>query len=48
MSRCRGFLRVNLGAAIASDIADVVHFLASPDSRWVTAQITEASGCYKM
>jgi 3-oxoacyl-[acyl-carrier protein] reductase len=31
-----------------SDIADVVHFLASPDSRWVTGQIIEASGGFKM
>ena len=28
----------------ADDIADVVSFLASPDSRWVTAQRIEASG----
>jgi 3-oxoacyl-[acyl-carrier protein] reductase len=28
----------------AEDIADVIGFLASPDSRWVTAQRIEASG----
>ncbi|WP_223068007.1 SDR family oxidoreductase [Paenibacillus caui] len=27
-----------------SDIADVVSFLASPDSRWVTAQLLDATG----
>lgn len=26
------------------DIADVVAFLASPDSRWVTGQILDATG----
>jgi 3-oxoacyl-[acyl-carrier protein] reductase len=31
-----------------SDIADVVHFLASPDSRWVTGQTIEASGGFNM
>jgi NAD(P)-dependent dehydrogenase (short-subunit alcohol dehydrogenase family) len=31
-----------------SDIADVVHFLASPDSRWVTGQTIEASGGFSM
>jgi 3-oxoacyl-[acyl-carrier protein] reductase len=31
-----------------SDIADVVHFLASPASRWVTGQIIEASGGFRM
>jgi 3-oxoacyl-[acyl-carrier protein] reductase len=33
---------------IASDIADVVAFLASEDSRWVTGQIIEASGGYAL
>ncbi|WP_134685158.1 SDR family oxidoreductase [Brevibacillus migulae] len=28
----------------ASDIADVVAFLASPDARWVTAQLLDATG----
>jgi 3-oxoacyl-[acyl-carrier protein] reductase len=27
-----------------SDVADVVAFLASPDARWVTGQVVEASG----
>jgi len=27
-----------------SDVADVVGFLASPDARWVTGQVVEASG----
>ncbi len=27
-----------------SDIADVVAFLASPDSRWVTGQVIDAHG----
>jgi 3-oxoacyl-[acyl-carrier protein] reductase len=31
-----------------ADIADVVHFLASPDSRWVTGQTFEASGGFNM
>jgi 3-oxoacyl-[acyl-carrier protein] reductase len=31
-----------------SDIADVVHFLASPGSRWVTGQIIEASGGFNL
>lgn len=31
-----------------SDIADVVHFFASPDSRWVTGQTIEASGGFNM
>lgn len=30
------------------DIADVVHFLASPASRWVTGQTIEASGGFNM
>jgi 3-oxoacyl-[acyl-carrier protein] reductase len=30
--------------AVADDIADAVSFLASPDSRWITAQRIEASG----
>jgi 3-oxoacyl-[acyl-carrier protein] reductase len=29
---------------VPSDIADVVAFLASPDARWVTGQVIEASG----
>lgn len=33
---------------VASDIADVVAFLASDDSRWVTAQTIEASGGYSL
>jgi 3-oxoacyl-[acyl-carrier protein] reductase len=33
---------------VPSDIADVVAFLASDDSRWVTAQIIEASGGYSL
>lgn len=32
----------------ASDIADVVAFLASNDSRWVTGQTIEASGGYSL
>ncbi|MDA5144083.1 SDR family oxidoreductase [Streptomyces sp. AD681] len=32
----------------ASDIAAVVAFLASDDGRWVTAQVIEASGGYKL
>jgi NAD(P)-dependent dehydrogenase (short-subunit alcohol dehydrogenase family) len=31
-----------------SDIAEVVHFLASPAGRWVTGQIIEASGGFNM
>ncbi len=31
-----------------ADIADVVHALASPACRWVTGQIVEASGGYKL
>ena len=31
-----------------SDIADVVHFLASPEGRWVTGQTIEASGGFNM
>jgi NAD(P)-dependent dehydrogenase (short-subunit alcohol dehydrogenase family) len=31
-----------------SDIADVVYFLASPESRWVTGQTVEASGGFNM
>ena len=27
-----------------SNVADVVAFLASPDARWVTGQVVEASG----
>ena len=27
-----------------SDVADVVAFLASPDARWITGQVVEASG----
>jgi len=27
-----------------SDVADVVAFIASPDARWVTGQVVEASG----
>jgi NAD(P)-dependent dehydrogenase (short-subunit alcohol dehydrogenase family) len=30
------------------DIAEVVHFLASPAARWVTGQIIEASGGFRM
>jgi NAD(P)-dependent dehydrogenase (short-subunit alcohol dehydrogenase family) len=30
------------------DIADVVHFLASPAAGWVTGQIIEASGGFRM
>ena len=30
------------------DIAEVVHMLASPDGRWVTGQIIDASGGYKL
>jgi 3-oxoacyl-[acyl-carrier protein] reductase len=33
---------------VASDIADVVAFLTSDDSRWVTAQTIEASGGYSL
>jgi NAD(P)-dependent dehydrogenase (short-subunit alcohol dehydrogenase family) len=33
---------------VATDIADVVAFLASDDSRWVTAQTIEASGGYSL
>jgi len=29
---------------VPSDIADVVAFLASPDGRWVTGQVIEATG----
>lgn len=32
----------------ASDIASVVAFLASDEGRWVTAQVIEASGGYKL
>jgi 3-oxoacyl-[acyl-carrier protein] reductase len=32
----------------ASDIAEVVHFLASPAGRWVTGQIIEASGGFRL
>ena len=28
----------------AADVADVVGFLASPDSRWITGQVLDASG----
>ncbi|MGB8363123.1 MAG: SDR family NAD(P)-dependent oxidoreductase [Rhizomicrobium sp.] len=31
-----------------SDIAEVVHFLASPAGRWVTGQTIEASGGFRM
>ena len=31
-----------------SDIADVVHFLASPAGRWITGQTIEASGGFNM
>lgn len=31
-----------------SDIAAVVAFLASDERRWVTAQVIEASGGYKL
>jgi len=31
-----------------SDIAAVVAYLASDESRWVTAQVIEASGGYKL
>lgn len=31
-----------------SDIAGVVHFLASPDGGWVTGQVIEASGGFRM
>ncbi|MEU6819588.1 SDR family oxidoreductase [Streptomyces atriruber] len=31
-----------------ADIASVVAFLASDESRWVTAQVIEASGGYKL
>ncbi|MBZ6114543.1 SDR family oxidoreductase [Streptomyces olivaceus] len=31
-----------------ADIASVVAFLASNESRWVTAQVIEASGGYKL
>ena len=31
-----------------SDIAEVVHFLASPAGRWVTGQTIEASGGFNM
>lgn len=31
-----------------SDIAEVVHFLASPAGRWVTGQMIEASGGFNM
>ena len=27
-----------------SDVADVVAFLASPDARWITGRVVEASG----
>jgi 3-oxoacyl-[acyl-carrier protein] reductase len=27
-----------------SDVVDVVAFLASPDARWITGQVVEASG----
>lgn len=33
---------------LASDIADVVHTLASPDMGWVTGQCIEASGGFKL
>lgn len=31
-----------------SDIAAIVAFLASDDARWLTAQVIEASGGYKL
>lgn len=30
------------------EIADVVHALASPADRWITAQVIEASGGFKL
>jgi 3-oxoacyl-[acyl-carrier protein] reductase len=32
----------------ATDIAEVVHFLASPAGRWVTGQLIEASGGFRL
>ena len=34
--------------AVAKDIADVVAFLASEDSRWVTGQTIEVSGGFAL
>ncbi len=46
MKKLEGKVALVTGAArgIGAAIADVVAFLASPDARWVTGQVVEASG----